>query len=212
MRRAAAPFALIATLGLGACAVAPPPGPSVIGMPGQGKSFEAFQQDDATCRDYASAQVGGATPAAAANQAAVGSAVVGTALGAAAGAALGSVGGALGAGAAIGGATGLLAGSAYGSNNAAFSAAGVQQRYDVSYAQCLSAHGDTVQAPPTGYAGGYPPPYGYSYPYPSGYYYGPAYPYYAPPVVVGFGGGWGWGGWRGGWGWGGWHGGWQHWH
>jgi len=211
MRRAGAPLALIATLGLGACAVAPPPGPSVLGMPGQGKSFEAFQQDDMACRGYASTQVGGTTPGEAASQSAVGSAVLGTALGAAAGAALGSVGGALGAGAAIGGATGLLAGSAIGANNAALSAGSVQQRYDISYAQCLSAHGDTIQAPPTAYAASYPPPYGYPAPYPPAYpypypyapgYYGPAYPYYAPSVVVGFGGGWGWG----------WHGGWHHWH
>ncbi len=201
--RATAPIALVATLGLGACAVAPPPGPSVLGMPGQGKSFETFQQDDMACRSYAAAQVGGTTPAEAANQSAIGSAVVGTALGAAAGAALGSVGGALGAGAAIGGATGLLAGSAIGANNAALSAGGVQQRYDASYAQCLYAHGDTVQAPPTGYAAYPPAPYPYPSPYPYPYgYYGPAY--YGPSVVVGVGGGWGW--------WGGWHGGWHHWH
>jgi peptidoglycan/LPS O-acetylase OafA/YrhL len=38
----------------------------------------------------------------------------------------------------------------------------------------------------------YPSSYGYGY---GGYYGGPAY--YAPPVVVGVGGGWGWGGRRG---------------
>ena len=199
-----------AALALSACAVAPPPGPSVMALPGEGKNFQAFQQDDVACRQYASQQTGGASPDVAATNSAVGSAVVGTALGAAAGAAIGSVGGAAGAGAAIGGATGLLAGSAVGANNAAAAYGGVQQAYDVSYTQCMTAHGDTVQAPPTGYAA-YPYPYPYPYPY-SAYPYGYAYPgyygapYYAPSVVVGFGSGWGWGG---GWGWrgGGWRGG-----
>jgi hypothetical protein len=189
-------------IALGGCAVAPPPGPSVMALPGQNKSFEAFQQDDIACRQYAWQQTGGASPAAAATQSAVGSAIVGTALGAAAGAALGSLGGAVGAGAAIGGATGLLAGSAIGANNANAAYGGVQQAYDAAYTQCIYAHGDTVQAPPSGYAR-YPyPAYPYPYAYPG--YYGPAL--YAPSVVVGFGGGWGWGGW-------GWHGGgWHHWH
>jgi hypothetical protein len=214
MRQAALPIAVAAAFSLGACTVAPPSGPSVMALPGQGKSFETFQQDDVACRQYAWQQTGGASPGAAASQSAVGSAVVGTALGAAAGAAIGSVSGAAGAGAAIGGATGLLAGSAVGANNASAAYGGVQQLYDVSYTQCMYAHGDTVQASPAGYA---------SYPYPSSY---PAYPYaypgyygsafYAPSVVVGVGGGWGGGGWRGG-GWrgggwhgGGWRGGWHH--
>jgi hypothetical protein len=193
-----------AALALNACAVPPPTGPSVMALPGQGKNFEAFQQDDAACRQYAGVQTGGASPGAAATQSAVGSAVVGTALGAAAGAALGSVGGAVGAGAAIGGATGLLAGSAIGANNAAAAYGSVQQHYDISYTQCMTAHGDSVQAPPVGYAAAYPyPAYPYGYAYPG--YYGPGF--YAPSVVLGFGGGWG-RGWGGGWHGGGWH----HWH
>ena len=51
MHRATAPIALlIAALTLSACAVAPPTGPSVMALPPQGKSFEQFQQDDATCQ------------------------------------------------------------------------------------------------------------------------------------------------------------------
>lgn len=194
MRSATKFLGLASVLALGACAVAPPPGPSVMALPGQGKSFQAFQQDDYTCRQYASMQTGGAAPAQAATGSAVGSAVVGTALGAAAGAALGSVGGAMGAGAAIGGATGLLAGSMIGANNAQASAGGLQQRYDVAYTQCMYAHGDSVQAAPGGYAGY--PGYGYPAPYPA-YgpgYYGPGY-YYGPSVSIGVGGGWG-GGWH----------------
>jgi len=207
MRIAPALIIPIATAALGACAV-PPPGPSVMALPGQGKDFATFQQDDMTCRQYAWQQTGGASPGVAASQSAVGSAAAGTLLGAAAGAAIGAAAGAAGPGAAIGAATGLIAGTAVGSNNAAAAYGSVQQAYDVSYSQCMIAHGDTVQAPPTNYAS-YPYPYpAYPYGYPYGGYYAPGY--YAPSVAIGlgwgWGGGWGWhgGGWHGG-GWGGWH-------
>jgi hypothetical protein len=137
MRRVRSAIGLISVLGLGACAVQPPQGPLVMALPPQGKSFEVFQADDATCRGYAYQQTGGASSAQAANNSAVGSALVGTALGAGLGAALGSVGGALGAGAAIGGATGLLAGSAIGAGNAQVAGGSVQARYDTAYTQCI---------------------------------------------------------------------------
>ncbi|MDR3531596.1 MAG: glycine zipper family protein [Rhodopila sp.] len=202
MTRAITAIGLVSVLALSACAVAPPQGPSVMALPAQGKSFEAFQQDDATCRGFATQQTGGASAAQAANNSAVGSAVLGTALGAGVGAALGSVGGAVGAGAAIGGAAGLLAGSAIGANNAQASGGNIQARYDTAYTQCMYSKGDTVQSAPGGYAGGYGGYGGYPGYYPGPYAYGPAY--YGPAVVVG--GGWGWGG---GWGYGGgWH---RHW-
>ncbi len=203
--------ALIAPLALAACVVPPPPGPSVMALPKQGDDFSAFQARDASCRGFASGQIGQATPAQAATNSAVGSAVLGTALGAATGAAIGSVGGAVGAGAAIGGAAGLLVGSAAGANAAQMSAGEMQHRYDVAYTQCMVAAGYTVQQPayaPGPYAApgyAYGPAYGYAAPYP--YYYG-------PDVVIG--GGWGWGGgWGGGWhgdggGWRGGGGGWRH--
>ncbi|HVC60166.1 MAG TPA: glycine zipper family protein [Acetobacteraceae bacterium] len=196
MRRATVFVGLASTLALGACAVAPPPGPSVMAMPGQGKNYAAFQQDDAICRQAATVQTGGASPAVAANNSAVGSAVLGTALGAAAGAALGSVSGAMGAGAAIGGATGLLAGSAIGAGNAQAAGADVQQRYDMVYAQCMTAKGNTVQSAPPGYAAGYVPGYAYApaYAYPPPYYYPYGPPYMGPGVAIGIGGGWGWDG------------------
>lgn len=196
MARSSLPLALCSTLLLAACAVAPS-APSVMALPAQGKSFEAFQQDDFTCRGYASQQTGGVSASQAANNSAVGSAVLGTALGAGVGAALGSVGGAVGTGAAIGGATGLLAGSAIGANNAAAAGAGTQQQYDVAYTQCMYAKGNTVQSAPSGYAA-YPAPYPYAAAYPYPYYY----PYaYGPSVSIGVGGGWG----------GGWHHGYHHW-
>ncbi|MEA2728642.1 MAG: hypothetical protein QOD93_6508 [Acetobacteraceae bacterium] len=197
MTRAISALGVVSVLALSACAVAPPQGPSVMALPPQGKQFEAFQQDDATCRGFATQQTGGASAAQAANNSAVGSAVLGTALGAGVGAALGSVGGAVGAGAAIGGATGLLAGSAIGANNAQAAGGNVQARYDTAYTQCMYSKGNTVQSAPGGYAAGYG---GYpvaAYGYPAGYYPGPYYGpgYYGPEVVIG--GGWGYGGgWR----------------
>lgn len=188
-------------LALGACAVAPPAGPTVMAIPGRGKTFAEFQRDDYTCRGWAGQQTNYQQPGQVATQAGVGSAVLGTAIGAAAGAAIGAATGNPGAGAAIGGATGLLGGSAIGANNAAASQYSLQQRYDIAYTQCMIAHGNTVQSPPPGYAS-----YAAAWPYAGGYWPG----YYGPSVVVGFGGGWGWGGpgwgWRHGWGWrGGWH-------
>lgn len=198
MHRVTAWVGLVSVLALGACAVAPPQGPSVVAVPGRGKSAAAFQQDDYACRQFAFGRTGGVSAAQAGTNAAVGSAVLGTALGAGVGAALGSVGGAAGAGAAIGGATGLLAGTAIGSQNAQVSAAGMQQRYDAAYAQCMIARGNQVQAPQPIYASGYgwgasPWPYYYGY-----YGYGPGWwgygpGWYGPTVAIGVGGGWGWG-------------------
>jgi hypothetical protein len=197
MTRSISALGVVSVLALSACAVAPPQGPSVMALPPQGKQFEAFQQDDATCRGFATQQTGGASAAQAANNSAVGSAVLGTALGAGVGAALGSVGGAVGAGAAIGGATGLLAGSAIGANNAQAAGGNVQARYDTAYTQCMYSKGNTVQSAPGGYAAGYGGYPAAGYGYPAGYYPGPYYGpgYYGPEVVIG--GGWGYGGgWR----------------
>ena len=190
MWRARLTIGVTAALALSACAVAPPSGPRVMALPGAGKDFATFQQEDMLCRQFASGQSGGAASAQAATNNAVGTAVVGTAVGAGLGAALGSLSGQVGTGAAIGGAAGALVGGSAGANNAQYSAADLQQRYDASYTQCMYAHGDTVQSPPGGYYAGGPGPYPY---------YGPGpYPYYGagyvggPTVVVGTG--WGWGG------------------
>ncbi len=192
MLRVPVSLALVSTLGLGACAVPPPAGPSVMALPAQGKSLEAFEQDEGACRGFATVQTGGASPSQAATDSTVSSAVLGTALGAGVGAALGSVGGAVGAGAAIGGATGLLAGTVIGANNAQASAGNLQQRYDIAYTQCMYSRGNSVQSAPSGYAaypGPYPYPYAAAYPYPYTYY-----PYaYGPSIAIGVGGGWGWG-------------------
>ncbi|MGH7090110.1 MAG: glycine zipper family protein [Stellaceae bacterium] len=178
---------LALALALGGCVTPAPEGPSIAAMPPQGKSLAAFQQDDATCRQYAAATTGIA-PGAAAQQSQVNSAALGTVLGAGLGAALGAASGNPGIGAAIGAGSGALLGTAQGANAAAISGESAQQRYDVSYAQCMSSKGDIVpnMTAAAGYGYGYPPPaYGYAYPYAY------PYPYYYPyPGYVRFGFGW----------------------
>ena len=135
-------FSLLATAGLlSACAVTPT-GPSVMALPGTGKTFDQFRADDANCRQFAFQQVGGVTSNQAATGAGVGSAVIGTALGAAAGAAFGGS-----HGAAIGAGAGLLTGSAVGMGSAQGSAWEVQRRYDYAYLQCMYATGNRIPAP-----------------------------------------------------------------
>ncbi len=165
---------------LAGCAIAPPPGPSVMALPSQGKSLTAFQQEDVQCRNYANATIGFSQPGQAGSQTVVGSAAVGTALGAAAGAAIGAAAGNAGAGAAIGGATGLLGGTAVGANNAAGGEYDLQQRYNIAYTQCMYSRGNTVQSPPVDYAAyGWAYPYGYGYPWYGYPWYG--YPWYGYP-------------------------------
>jgi hypothetical protein len=180
---------LAVALALSGCAVAPPAGPSVAVMPGKDKNFEAFQADDATCKQFASQQIGGVAPAQAANDIVAGSAVVGTVLGAAAGAAIGAATGNPGAGAAIGAGSGAVLGTAAGLGAAQNSSYSLQQRYDVGYMQCMSAKGNSVpQAatyPQTAYA--YPPYYPSAYAYPYPYYY----PGWYGPGFVRFGFGFG---------------------
>jgi hypothetical protein len=167
----------LAALLLGAC-VSIPTGPSVMAMPGTGKSFDQFRGDDADCRQFALGQIGGATANQAAIDSGVQSAVVGTAVGALAGAAFG---GSQGAG--VGAGVGLLAGSAAGSSAGYASGYDTQRRYDIAYVQCMYAKGDRVPvsgrmtsaparayAPPPAPAGAYapPPPPGYPPPPPPG--------------------------------------------
>ncbi len=185
MWRTRVTIGLASVMALSACAVAPPSGPRVMALPGAGKDFATFQQEDAMCRQFASGQSGVAAGAQAATNNAVGTAVAGTVIGAGLGAALGSLGGQVGTGAAIGGAAGALVGGSAGASGAQMSEGELQQRYDASYTQCMYSHGDSVQSPPGGYSAGGP------YPYP---YYGPGYAYAAPAIVVGPGWGWGWGG------------------
>jgi hypothetical protein len=146
---------------LGACATVPT-GPSVMVLPGGGKSFEQFQGDDAMCRQWAYQQTG-TTPGQAAAESGITSAMVGTVLGAAAGAAIGAAAGNPALGAAAGAGGGLLFGSAGGVGASQYSAAQAQQRYDIAYQQCMYTKGNQIPgvmrgAYRRGPAGAPPPP------------------------------------------------------
>jgi hypothetical protein len=164
---------VIAAVILLAACVAPPLGPTIPVAPGPNKNFDAFAADQSFCQQYAASQT--APAAYAANNQAVGGAILSTALGAALG---GAIGGGRGAG--IGAASGAAFGTVAGASTSGFAQMSLQQQYDVMYAQCMAAHGDSVPglsppgAPPYGapgrppYAGPpAPPPYGPS-PYPGG--------------------------------------------
>ena len=120
---------LAAVVGLSACATIPT-GPSVMVLPGQGKTFEQFQTDDAVCWQWASAQAG-TTPGQASTEAAVSSAALGTVLGA-------------GLGAAIGAGSGALGGTCVGMGASQAAAGTVQWRYDIAYEQCMYAKGHQI--------------------------------------------------------------------
>lgn len=163
--------ALTALLLLEGC-VQQPLGPSVQVMPAPGKPFDAFQQDQAQCKQYADQQTAGGAQQA--NNQQLLTAGVGTVLGAGLGAAIGG-----GRGAAIGAGAGAVTGTAYGAGPSQYAQMSLQQRYDSAYSQCMYAHGDQVPGyyppPPPGYA---PPPPGYASPPPG---YAPPPPGYAPP-------------------------------
>src|SRR5688500_16132934 len=127
--RGLTPF-LLASL-LVSCASIPS-GPSVMALPGTGKNFDQFRDDDTYCRLYALEQARGVTPNRASIMSGVGTAAVGTGIGAAAGGA--SAGG---PGAAIGAGSGLLLGGLMGSGTARTSGEIRQQRYDMGYTQCM---------------------------------------------------------------------------
>lgn len=151
---------LTVTVVLLGCATLPS-APSMMSLPGTGKSFDEFRYDDAVCRQFAYQSVGGAGAEQAGQNAAVTSAVVGTAIGAAAGGAIAG-----GSGAAVGAGTGLVVGTAAGTGYASGAYYAVQQRYDNSYLQCMYAKGNRIPvygnfvapAPAASSAGYYPPP------------------------------------------------------
>lgn len=116
-----------------------PDGPSVMSLPGSRKSFEEFRADDAECRQFASAQVGGTTAQTAAAQSGVAAAAVGTAIGAGAGALING-----GQGAGVGAGVGLITGALVGQSYAGGSYYAVQQRYDNAYQQCMYAKGNKI--------------------------------------------------------------------
>ena len=140
--------AMAAVLGIGGCAPTIL-APTVPVIPGPNKPFESFAADQQTCQAYANSQT--APLAQQANTQALGSTLLTTALGAGLGAAVGG-----GRGAAIGAASGAVLGGGLGANRSAYAGMGIQQQFDLYYAQCMSARGNSVPGftPPRGYGGG----------------------------------------------------------
>lgn len=163
---------LLAPALLAGCAQEPM-GPTIAVMPAPGKPFSVFQEDQAICKNYASNEVAGGAQAA--NNRQVGTAVLGTLLGVGLGAAVGG-----GRGAAIGAGAGAIGGTAFGAGPATRSQYSLQERYNLTYAQCMYSRGNQVPSyqPPPGYR---PPPLGYQPP-PS---YAPPPPGYYPPPPPG---------------------------
>lgn len=139
MIKPAPALSLSLLLALAGC-VTTPDGPSVMVLPGTGKTFEQFQADDNLCRNFASYQIGGRNAEQVAADSAVRSAVVGAAVGAAAGAAIGDSSRAAGTGAGAG----LLIGSMAGTDASQASAYSLQRRYDIAYEQCMYAKGHKI--------------------------------------------------------------------
>ncbi|HQU15940.1 MAG: hypothetical protein B7Z66_07705 [Chromatiales bacterium 21-64-14] len=169
-------WVLVAAVGsLGGCATIPT-GPSVMVLPGHGKSFDQFQEDNAVCRQYARAQLNGVTAGQASKMNTLESAGAGALLGGALGAAMGE-----GRGAAIGAASGAALGTVVGSSNGSQDAGGIQQRYNFAYEQCMYAKGNQIPVR-GGFRGAprrsphYPPP-----PPPGARDYPPPPPGAAPP-------------------------------
>jgi hypothetical protein len=175
-----------AALMLGACVDGQPSGPAVIVVPGSGKDFAAFQQDDAICRSHAAANTGYGdltlTHTQGSNAAPSGT--------------TGEAGTAWAAGTTSG--VGTAAGAPAGSGTPTANASGASTPEppdetvpnQLGYLQCMAARGDTVRPEPTGYAEtanwyGYGYPFDYAYPYGYGYPYG----FYDVGFIGVFGGG-----------------------
>jgi hypothetical protein len=127
-----------ATLLVGAC-VNLPNGPTLMALPGTGKSSDQFRDDDWYCRNFANDKIGGTEPNEVSRASATKGALIGTAVGAGLGAAFGG-----GGGAAIGAGFGLITGLAVGSGTGENQAYALQRRYDQYYVQCMYAKGHRV--------------------------------------------------------------------
>lgn len=155
-------IAATALLLLAGCA-STPEGPSFAAMPGQGKSMQAFDQDDYYCQGYASDRVAGRVRAA--NDKEAGNTLIGTAIGAGLGAAVGDTKGAI-----VGGTAGALIGNS--TSDPGYHQYGIQRAYDAAYAQCMTSRGNSVPTPgrfDRGYRDYPPPGYGPPPPPPPGY-------------------------------------------
>jgi outer membrane lipoprotein SlyB len=133
---------ILASVVLGGCATTMPSGPSVMALPGSGKNFDQFRYDDADCRNFALAQIGGHAAGQSSGDAQVNQAVAATLVGALAGAAIGGQDAA-----GVGAGLGLLMGSAGGAEESRKTGRGGQKQYDNAYVQCMYAKGQRVPVP-----------------------------------------------------------------
>ncbi len=154
---------------ISACA-STPMGPTVRVLPPQGKSFDQFQMEQYSCKQYADDQVRG--QAERANTTGVLEGLGGTVLGAGLGAAIGG-----GQGAAIGAASGAVAGTAVGAHTSSSDQKGIQQQYNDAFVQCMVAKGNQIDrpavyapAPTVIYTQPAPPTVVYTQPAPPPYY------------------------------------------
>jgi hypothetical protein len=143
---------LAAALALTGCVGPIGPAPQLVPPP----SSPAAVSADMRCRQYADTQIAPLRDQANANT--VGSTLLGAGLGAALGAAVGG-----GRGAGIGAASGAVVGTGVGAANAQNAAMGLQQQYDMYYANCMAAQ----SGPPPGMPA--PPPAGAPVPPPPRY-------------------------------------------
>jgi outer membrane lipoprotein SlyB len=137
-------FVLSGALTLAGCVGPMGPAPQLVPPP----TSPAAVSKDMQCRQYADAQIAPLRDQANANT--VGSTLLGAGLGAALGAAIGG-----GRGAGIGAASGAVLGTGVGAANAQGAAMGLQQQYDMYYANCMAARGGPRPGLPV------PPPRGY---------------------------------------------------
>jgi len=172
----AAILGLSGVLFLEGCA-ATPMGPTVQVMPGQNKPFDQFAQEQESCKQYATQQVGG--QAENANERAVGTALLTTALGAGLGAAVGG-----GRGAGIGAGAGGVVGTAIGASGSQHTQGTIQQQYDNAFSQCMYAKGNQVVQPPAPTVTIVHPQVIYAAPPPPVVYAPPPTVIYAPPPGV----------------------------
>lgn len=129
-------IAAISTFVLLAGCATQPLGPTIPVMPAQGKSLTDFQKDEDFCEQYAFDRVSGRVKQA--NDEEFKRGVIGAAIGAGLGALVGNTKGAL-----VGGTAGALIG---GSSRGGYDQYGAQRRYDIAYAQCMTARGNQVPA------------------------------------------------------------------
>jgi hypothetical protein len=134
MRIRIAAFAAVSTVALLAGCATQPLGPTIPAMPPQGKSMDAFNQDESYCEQYADDRASGRVQQA--DDKELRNGAIGAALGAGIGALAGNTKGAI-AGGIIGGVLGGASGSGR-------DQAHVQRLYDISYAQCMKAKGNEV--------------------------------------------------------------------